>query len=118
MTSEEFIAKRCRCGGDLHADHTHFDLIHQAAGAGKAIFCEKPIDLSTERTRECIAAVEAAGVPFMTAFNRRFDPGFAHLQSQLRHGLVGDIELVTILSRDPSPPPVSYIESQADCSAT
>jgi len=89
---------------------THFDLIHEAARAGKAIFCEKPIDLSTERTRQCIAAVEAAGVPFMTAFNRRFDPSFAHLESQLRQGVVGDIELVTILSRDPSPPPVSYIE--------
>lgn len=89
---------------------THFDLIHQAASAGKAIFCEKPIDLSTERTRQCIAVVEAAGVPFMTAFNRRFDPSFAHLERQLRAGVIGDIELVTILSRDPSPPPVSYIE--------
>ncbi len=89
---------------------THFDLIHQAASAGKAIFCEKPIDLSTARTRQCIQAVEAVGVPFMTAFNRRFDPSFAHLEAQLRAGAIGDIELVTILSRDPSPPPISYIE--------
>ena len=88
---------------------THYDLIHEAAAAGKAIFCEKPIDLSTERTRACITAVEAAGVPFMTAFNRRFDPSFAHLESELRAGTIGDIELVTILSRDPSPPPASYI---------
>ncbi|MEM6382783.1 MAG: inositol 2-dehydrogenase [Pseudomonadota bacterium] len=89
---------------------THFDLIHQAAAAGKAIFCEKPIDLSTERTLACIEAVESAGVPFMTAFNRRFDPSFASLQKQVRDDVIGDVELVTILSRDPSPPPISYIE--------
>ena len=90
---------------------THFDLIHKAAAAGKAIFCEKPIDLSTERIKACLEAVDAAGVPFMTAFNRRFDPNFAHLKKQLQEGVIGDVELVTILSRDPSPPPISYIES-------
>lgn len=90
---------------------THYDLIHAAAKAGKAIFCEKPIDMSADRIRDCIAAVEAAGVPFMTAFNRRFDPNFAHLQARLAAGDIGDAEIITILSRDPSPPPVSYIQS-------
>ncbi|WP_299868125.1 inositol 2-dehydrogenase [uncultured Roseobacter sp.] len=90
---------------------THYDLIHAAARAGKAIFCEKPIDMSADRIRDCIAAVEAAGVPFMTAFNRRFDPNFAHLQARLAAGDIGDAEIITILSRDPSPPPVSYIQS-------
>ncbi len=90
---------------------THCDLIHQAAANGKAIFCEKPVDLSVDRIRECLAAVEKAGVPFMTAFNRRFDPNFAHLQRQIVDRLIGDVELVTILSRDPAPPPISYIET-------
>ncbi|SOH92848.1 myo-inositol 2-dehydrogenase / D-chiro-inositol 1-dehydrogenase [Monaibacterium marinum] len=90
---------------------THFDLIHQAAAAGKAIFCEKPVDLSTERIRTCLDTINATGVPFMVAFNRRFDPNFAHLQQSLRDGVVGNVEMVTILSRDPTPPPVSYIES-------
>lgn len=89
---------------------THYDLIHAAAAAGKAIFCEKPIDLSAERIRACLEAVARAGVPFMTAFNRRFDPNFAELQTRLRAGVVGAPELVTILSRDPSPPPIEYIE--------
>lgn len=90
---------------------THFDLIHKAAAAGKAIFCEKPIDMSTDRISTCLKVVDEANVSFMTAFNRRFDPNFAHLEKQLRDGVVGDVELVTILSRDPSPPPVSYIKS-------
>lgn len=90
---------------------THYDLIHAAASAGKAIFCEKPIDMSADRIRDCIKAVEATGAPFMTAFNRRFDPNFAHLQARLAAGDIGDAEIITILSRDPSPPPVSYIQS-------
>ncbi len=88
----------------------HYDQIHAAARTGKAIFCEKPIDLSAVRAAECKAAVIAAGVFFMTAFNRRFDPGFAHLQRQLTAGAIGAVELVVVTSRDPAPPPVSYIE--------
>ncbi len=76
----------------------HYDQIHALAKAGKAIFCEKPIDLSAERAAECLQAVRGAGVPFMTAFNRRFDPHFAHLQKQLTNGVIGDTELVVITS--------------------
>ena len=89
---------------------THYDLIHQAAAAGKAIFCEKPVDMSADRIRDCIAAVEAAGVSFMTGFNRRFDPSFTDLQARIADGEIGNVELVTITSRDPAPPPVDYIE--------
>ncbi len=90
---------------------THYDLIHAAAAAGKAIFCEKPIDLSVQRIQDCLAVVEKAGVPFMTAFNRRFDPNFAHLQRQIADQVIGNVELVTILSRDPAPPPIGYIKT-------
>jgi myo-inositol 2-dehydrogenase/D-chiro-inositol 1-dehydrogenase len=90
---------------------THYDLIMAAAKAGKAIFCEKPVDMSAGRIRELIAVVEETGVAFMTAFNRRFDPSFANVQTRISAGEIGDVELVTILSRDPSPPPLSYIKS-------
>jgi len=90
---------------------THYDIIHQAAESGKAIFCEKPIDLSVDRIHDCIAAVAKAGVPFMTAFNRRFDPNFMKVEAQLRSGAIGDVEMVTIQSRDPSPPPIGYVKT-------
>ncbi|WP_424990539.1 inositol 2-dehydrogenase [Fluviibacterium sp. S390] len=90
---------------------THYDLIHGLAAHGKAIFCEKPIDMSADRIRDCIRAVEAAGVPFMTGFNRRFDPNFRDLQQTLRDGGLGNVEIITILSRDPSPPPHAYVRS-------
>ncbi|MDG1282673.1 MAG: inositol 2-dehydrogenase [Pseudorhodobacter sp.] len=90
---------------------THYDLIHAAARAGKAIFCEKPVDMSADRIRDCIKVVEDHNVPFLTAFNRRFDPNFANVQARIRAGEIGEVEIVTILSRDPAPPPVSYIKS-------
>lgn len=90
---------------------THYNLIHQAAAAGKAIFCEKPVDMSADRIRDCMEAVAKANVSFLTAFNRRFDPNFAHVQSRIAAGDIGAVEIVTIQSRDPSPPPVSYIKS-------
>ena len=89
---------------------THADLIEQAARAGKAILCEKPVSLSVERIEACLPVVEKAGVPLMIGFNRRFDPNFAQLQKRLQAGEVGDVEMITIISRDPAPPPVSYIE--------
>ena len=88
---------------------SHFDQIMAAAAQGKAIFCEKPVDMSVDNIRRCIDAVERAGVPFLTGFNRRFDPNFAALRARLRAGAIGAVELVLITSRDPAPPPVSYI---------
>ena len=88
---------------------THADLIEQAAKAGKAVFCEKPVDLSADRVRACLKVVAETKAPLMIGFNRRFDPSFASLQQRLAAGEVGKAEIVTILSRDPGPPPVSYI---------
>lgn len=90
---------------------THYDIIHAAAKSGKAIFCEKPVDMSADRIRDCIEAVRAGGVAFMTAFNRRFDPNFASVQERISRGDIGAVEIVTIQSRDPNPPPISYIKS-------
>jgi myo-inositol 2-dehydrogenase/D-chiro-inositol 1-dehydrogenase len=88
----------------------HADLIEAAARAGKAVFCEKPVDLSSERIRACLAVVAKAGTPLMIGFNRRFDPHFASLQRRLADGEAGAVEIVTILSRDPGPPPVGYVK--------
>ena len=90
---------------DLHAAQCA-----AAARAGKAIFCEKPIDLDLARAAACAENVSAAGVPAMIGFNRRFDPHFLALKRELDSGTIGRPELVQITSRDPSPPPVGYIK--------
>ena len=61
---------------------THCDIIHAAARAGKATICKDPADMSSALIRDCMAAVAKHNTPFMTAFNRRFDPSFAHLQTK------------------------------------
>jgi myo-inositol 2-dehydrogenase/D-chiro-inositol 1-dehydrogenase len=88
---------------------THADLIMRAAAAGKAIFCEKPVDLDVERARACAAAVKKAGVTCMIGFQRRFDPTFAALKQRLDAGEIGTPEVLIVTSRDPAPPPAAYI---------
>src|SRR5271156_2951594 len=51
---------------------THALYIERAAAQGRPVFCEKPIDLSADRVRACLAAVRDAGVSLMVGFNRRF----------------------------------------------
>ncbi len=88
---------------------THADYIERAALAGRAVFCEKPIDLSAERVRACLRVVQQSGVALMVGFNRRFDPHFLALKRRLDAGEIGAVELLTIISRDPAPPPPAYV---------
>ena len=90
---------------------THAAYIEHAAAAKRPAFCEKPIDLSAARTRACLAAARSAGIVLMIGFNRRFDPSFAILRQRLASGEIGNLELLTITSRDPSPPPPAYVAS-------
>jgi len=88
----------------------HADLIEQFAQAGKAVFCEKPIDLDVARVRECLATVEASKATLMVAFQRRFDPDFMALKKHIMDGAIGDVEMVVLTSRGPAPPPIDYIK--------
>ena len=90
---------------------THADYIERATERGCPVFCEKPIDLSADRVRVCLGVVRQTGVALMVGFNRRFDPHFAVLKARLDAGEIGAVELLTITSRDPSPPPIAYVES-------
>ncbi len=89
---------------------THADYIELAARAGKAILCEKPVSLSVARIEKCLKVVEKTKAKLMIGFNRRFDPNFANLEQRIRKGDIGAVELVTVISRDPGPPPVDYIK--------
>ena len=89
---------------------THSDLIEAATQAGKAVMCEKPVDLSLERARACLKVVSVTGRPVMIGFNRRFDPSFAAIRDSLAAGQIGKAELLSVTSFDPAPPPVEYIK--------
>nr|WP_210319750.1 inositol 2-dehydrogenase [Rhizobium wenxiniae] len=89
---------------------THSDLMEKAAAAGKAILCEKPVDLSLARAQACLDAVSKTGVPVMIGFNRRFDPNFSAIKASIAAGEIGKPELLSITSFDPAPPPVTYVK--------
>jgi myo-inositol 2-dehydrogenase / D-chiro-inositol 1-dehydrogenase len=91
------------------ATDTHAEIAIAAAQAGKAIFCEKPIDLALDRVDACLAAVARAGIPFQIGFNRRFDPSFRAVRDGIDAGRVGTVELVVITSRDPAPDNEDYL---------
>ncbi|MFC1786062.1 inositol 2-dehydrogenase [Candidatus Neomarinimicrobiota bacterium] len=89
----------------------HAEQIVQAARAGKHIFCEKPIALDPLRIQEALEAVELAGVKLQIGFNRRFDPNFRHLKDVYKAGQIGDLYMVKVIARDPSPPPAEYVKN-------
>jgi myo-inositol 2-dehydrogenase/D-chiro-inositol 1-dehydrogenase len=88
---------------------THAELVQASAKAGKAIFCEKPLDLDIATARASLAVVGASKVPLYLGFNRRHDPSFNKLKQEILAGAVGKVEMVNITSRDPSPPPAEYV---------
>ena len=88
---------------------THADLIEAFVKAGKAVFCEKPIDLSLARVKSCLEVVRAHKGTLMVGFNRRFDPHFQAVRAEIDKGTIGAVEMVVITSRDPGAPPVEYI---------
>jgi myo-inositol 2-dehydrogenase/D-chiro-inositol 1-dehydrogenase len=90
---------------------THAPLIAAAAEAGKAIFCEKPVSHDLVEVDRALEAVRQAGVPFQIGFNRRFDPAHQSVRDAVLSGQVGEPHLVRITSRDPYPPPASYVRA-------
>jgi myo-inositol 2-dehydrogenase/D-chiro-inositol 1-dehydrogenase len=89
----------------------HVDLILASARRGKAVFCEKPIDLDISRVNACLEEVSKTGVPFGVGFNRRFDPTIRKMKAALDRGDIGNPEIIVITSRDPAPPPIDYIRT-------
>lgn len=86
---------------------THLDYSVRAARAGKAIFCEKPIDQDLGRARSAAGALSSARM--LLAFNRRFDPNFQALKARLDGDGIGALESLQITSNDPAPPAPSYV---------
>jgi myo-inositol 2-dehydrogenase / D-chiro-inositol 1-dehydrogenase len=90
---------------------SHADLLTHAAEKGKHIFCEKPMDLSLERTIALAQLVKRMNVQLMLGFNRRFDPDFMQARRHIQEGKIGALQIVKITSRDPGLPPIDYLKN-------
>ena len=88
----------------------HVEQIKELSKATKNIFCEKPLGLSIKEIMEVKSLVGSKNLNLHVGFNRRFDPDFSSLKLSIVSGDIGDLHMIKIISRDPSPPPISYIE--------
>jgi myo-inositol 2-dehydrogenase / D-chiro-inositol 1-dehydrogenase len=91
------------------ATPTHVDLLTRAVRAGKAVLCEKPIDLDLARVDRCWTEIAALNPTVMIGFNRRFDPSFREVHERIAAGDIGRLEQLTIVSRDPAPATRDYL---------
>ena len=88
----------------------HVEQIKELSKATKNIFCEKPLGLSIKEIMEVKSLVDSKNLNLHVGFNRRFDPDFSSLKLSIVSGDIGDLHMIKIISRDPYPPPISYIE--------
>jgi myo-inositol 2-dehydrogenase / D-chiro-inositol 1-dehydrogenase len=109
-TVEELLHAPIEAVAICSSSDTHVELMVAAAEAGKAVFCEKPLSLELDELDRGLAAIERCRVPFQIGFNRRFDPAHASVREAVAAGVIGEPHLVRISSRDPEPPPLSYVQ--------
>lgn len=88
---------------------THLDHCLSAARAGKAVWCEKPLDLDLARLQASLPQLGPVADRLLLGFQRRFDPHFRRLHARLAAGEIGALESMHVFSHDPGPPPVDYI---------
>ncbi len=88
---------------------THARLIEEASGAGKHVFCEKPLALDLPSADAALAVVADSGVKLQVGFQRRFDPGFRRARSIIQEGDLGAVELIVSTTRDPKPPSLDFM---------
>lgn len=89
---------------------THYTISVEALNSGKHVFCEKPVDLEIGRVKDVKDLVAKTGKKYMVGFNRRFDHNFMAIKENIDKGVIGKLELIQITSRDPEPPPISYVK--------
>ena len=120
--ASRYGARSCQDAEDVFADPgvdavvvgsptpLHIPHLLAAAKAGKAVLCEKPIALDIRDVQAVQAELDSLTTPVMFGFNRRFDPSFAAVRQAVLDGRIGDLEQLTIISRDLAAPPVEYVK--------
>jgi myo-inositol 2-dehydrogenase / D-chiro-inositol 1-dehydrogenase len=91
------------------ATSAHAELVHRAADAGVAVFCEKPLGLGVVATRAVVDHVRRAGIRLQVGFQRRFDAGYRAARAALGAGEIGTLHTVRMIGADPAPPPAAYV---------
>ena len=89
---------------------SHCEIALEAARAGKAIFCEKPLSISLADARVTAQAIADSGAFFYMGFMRRFDRGYRAAKEKLDQGAIGKAVTFKASSRDPFRPSLEYLD--------
>lgn len=73
----------------LTPPNTHLDLVRRCAAAGKHVLVEKPIEVSVERARQCVEAMDKAGLRFGVVLQHRFRAASRRLRELVQGGELG-----------------------------
>ncbi len=68
----------------------HLPIVETAAGLGKHVLCEKPLEASLDRAEQAVSACDAANVTLMVAYRMQVTPEVRRLRAVIREGLIGD----------------------------
>jgi myo-inositol 2-dehydrogenase / D-chiro-inositol 1-dehydrogenase len=90
--------------------NTHSDLLSDAIKAKKPVYCEKPIDLDINRVKAVVQEAHHSSIPILIGFSRRYDPNHLGVREAIQNGDIGNIEMMHLTSRGPTPPPISYVK--------
>ena len=91
------------------ATSAHAELIVAGVDAGLPVFCEKPIALDLETTRQVVDHVVRKDGRVQIGFQRRFDPGYVAARDLVQSGRLGTLFVVRMAGHDPDPPHEAYI---------
>ena len=94
----------------ISSTNTHRDVVVDAVGKGKAVFCEKPIAISLAQAEEMLRIVESRGAFLQMGFQRRFDSAYLGAKNKVEEGVIGTPVLLTSTSRDPFRPPLEFCD--------
>ena len=89
---------------------THLNFIEEGVKNKKVVFCEKPLDLNLKKINKSKKKLFKLNPKIQIGFNRRYDPTHNSLKQNLIKNKIGKLEKIIITSRDPVPPPLSYLK--------
>lgn len=72
-------------------NNLHYEMAMAAIAAGKHVYCEKPLSLTLEAAQKMAAAARLAEVKTMVGYNYIKNPAFAHAQTLIADGAIGDV---------------------------
>lgn len=72
-------------------NHLHREMTEAVAGAGKAVYCEKPLALTLADGAAMAEAVRAAGVASLTGYNYLRNPALLHAKKLIEDGAIGRV---------------------------